>query len=161
MTSQIKRYIKDYSYPKYDDEDFISKLYKKREFYYFKVEERPVLTEYTDIQNYRSKNCTPNKNPTNQQLILPNFISSNTPYKGLLLMHGVGTGKTMTAIRIAEQFKDQIKKYNSKFIVLVPGPKTKKNFERELLDLPENTYLDKNLLKNMSKEEILKKKNNE
>uniref|UniRef100_A0A6C0H7J7 Helicase ATP-binding domain-containing protein n=1 Tax=viral metagenome TaxID=1070528 RepID=A0A6C0H7J7_9ZZZZ len=160
MTSQIKRYIKDYSYPKYDDDDFISKLYKKREFYYFKVEERPVLTEYTDIQNYRNKNCTPNKNPTNPQLILPNFMSSNTPYKGLLLMHGVGTGKTMTAIRIAEQFKDQIKKYNSKFIVLVPGPKTKKNFEKELLDLPENTYLDKNLLKNMSKEEILKKKRN-
>ena len=29
-----------------------------------------------------------------------------TPYKGLLLYHGVGTGKTCSAVTIAENFRD-------------------------------------------------------
>ena len=41
-------------------------------------------------------------------------------------MYGVGTGKTMAAIGIAEQFKEQIKKYGTKIYVLVPGPNTRK-----------------------------------
>jgi type I site-specific restriction-modification system R (restriction) subunit len=35
-------------------------------------------------------------------------------------MHGTGSGKTMTALKIAEQFKEQVKKYNTKIHILVP-----------------------------------------
>ena len=36
-------------------------------------------------------------------------------------MHGgVGSGKTMAALRIAEQFKEQVKKYNTRIHILVP-----------------------------------------
>jgi len=154
-----KRYIKDYSYPDYDDEDFLSKIYKKREFYYYKVPERPILKNYEDIKKYREEKCKGDiKEPTEQQSIIPNFISPNTLYKGILLMHGVGTGKTMTAIKIAEQFKDQIKKYNTKIVVLVPGPNTRKNIEKELLYSTNNEYLNMDLLKNMSKDEINKER---
>jgi superfamily II DNA or RNA helicase len=156
-----KRLIKDFSYPEYDDTDFLYKIYKKREFYYYKVPRREIFREedYDKIKNYRNEICKfDNKEPTEQQLILPNFISPNTLYRGVLLMHGVGTGKTMAAIKIAEQFKEQIKKYNTKIYVLVPGPNTKKNFEKELIFSTGNTYLNKNILHNMSKEEIDKEK---
>ena len=46
-------------------------------------------------------------------------------------MHGTGTGKTCTAIGIAEQFKEQVQKYNTKIYVIVPGTNIKENFKKE------------------------------
>lgn len=146
---------KRYLYPDVDDEDILSSLYKKREFYYYKVNPRKKLETYDEIKQYRDVNCTIDKDPREQQIILPYFINPNTPYRGLLIMHGVGSGKTMTAIRIAEQFKDQVKKYNTKIYILVPGPNTKENFKKELLTSTGNTYLkNKELLSQMTKEEV-------
>ena len=53
-------------------------------------------------------------------------------------MHGTGTGKTCTAISIAEQFKEQIK--SNTISCLVPGPILKK-IEKELLFVLGETYL--------------------
>ena len=147
---------KDFSYPDPSDEDMLSKIFKKREFYFHRVPERDIMKNYEEIEKYRAANCKEGeKEPREQQAILPNFISPNTPYKGLLLMHGVGSGKTMTAIRIAEQFKDQVSKYNTKIFVIVPGPNTKENFKNELIDTTGETYLkNKEALKQLSKEEI-------
>jgi hypothetical protein len=74
-------------------------------------------------------------------------------------MHGVGSGKTMTAIRVAEQFKDQVKKYNNKIFVLVPGPNTRENFKKELLTTTGETYIkNKEALNQMTKYEIEREK---
>ena len=74
-------------------------------------------------------------------------------------MHGVGSGKTMSAIRIAEQFKDQVKKYNTKIYVIVPGPNTRENFKKELLNSTGETYLkNKEGLNQMTKAEIDREK---
>ena len=56
-------------------------------------------------------------------------------------MHGTGTGKTCTAISIAEQYKEQVKKYNTKIFVLVPGTNIKENFKKALLFCTGGTYL--------------------
>jgi AAA+ superfamily predicted ATPase len=61
-----------------------------------------------DVQNYRQEKCTGKMVLQEHQNMLSNFINPSTPYKGLLLFHGVGTGKTCAAISIAEKFKDQI-----------------------------------------------------
>ena len=147
---------KDFSYPDPSDEDMLSKIFKKREFYFHRVPEREIMENYEEVEKYRAANCKSGAHePREQQAILPNFISPNTPYKGLLLMHGVGSGKTMTAIRIAEQFKDQVSKYNTKIFVIVPGPNTKENFKNELIDTTGETYLrNKEALKQMTQEEI-------
>jgi len=157
--NDINKYEKDFSYPLPSDLDFITKIYKKREFYYHRAPKREKMKNYREIKNFRSSICKVDKKPTEQQYILPNFINLNTPYKGILLMHGVGTGKTMTAIRIAEQFIDQIKKYNTKIYVIVPGPNTRENFKKELIYSTGNTYLKNiELLEQMSKEDINKEK---
>ena len=54
-----------------------------------------------------------------QQQWLANYIGSRTPYKGILVYHETGTGKTCTAISIAENFREELKKSNKKIIVLV------------------------------------------
>lgn len=153
---------KDFSYPDPEDPEFLTKIFTKREFYYHRVPQRDKMETYEEIQKYRQANCKQGEiEPREQQAILPNYISPNTPYKGVILMHGVGSGKTMSAIRIAEQFKEQIKNYNTKIYVLVPGPNTRENFKKELLSSTGETYLkNKELLSQMSKQDIEREKKN-
>ena len=157
--SKIK-YVKDFSYPNPNDENLLAKIFKKREFYYYRVPQRDKMETYEEIENYRSANCKHgNIEPREQQALLPNFISPNTPYKGVILMHGVGSGKTMSAIRIAEQFKEQVKRYNTKIYVLVPGANTRENFKKELLETTGETYLkNKEMLNQMSKQDVEREK---
>ena len=155
-----KKFTKDFSYPDPQDSEMLAKIFKKREFYYNRVPKRDKMETYEDIQKYRDANCKKGEvEPREQQAIIPNFINPNTNYRGVILMHGVGSGKTMTAIRVAEQFKDQVKKYNTKIYVLVPGPNTRENFKKELLSSTGETYLkNKEILNQMPKNEVDKEK---
>ena len=146
---------KDFSYPEPNDPDLLTKIFKKREFFYHKVPERKKMETYEEVQKYRDQNCREGEIiPREQQAIVPNFISPNTPYKGVILMHGTGSGKTGSAILIAEQFKEQVKKYNTKIFVIVPGPNTRDNFKNEILTWTGETYIkNKNILNQMSKAE--------
>jgi len=159
MSKKIK-FTKDFSYPDPEEPDLLAKIFKKREFYYYRVPQRNKMESYEEVQKYRTINCPKGEiEPREQQSILPNFISPNTNYKGAILMHGVGSGKTMTAIRIAEQFKDQVKKYNTKIYVVVPGPNTRENIKKELLNTTGETYLkNKEALNQMTKQEIEREK---
>jgi len=144
----------DYTYPTPDDPNFQSKIFKKREFYYHKIPKREKLKNYEEIKKYRDDICKGDFALREQQILLTNFLSPDTPYKGLLIMHGTGTGKTCTAISIAEQFKDQVKKYNTKIFILTFGPNNRETFKSELLFCTGETYLkNKDLLNQMTKSE--------
>ena len=43
--------------------------------------------------------------PMNHQLFVRDYLNITTPYRGLLLYHGLGSGKTCTSIGIIEGFK--------------------------------------------------------
>ena len=60
------------------------------------------------------------------QKFLAEFLNPKTPYKGVLVYHRIGAGKTCTAVRIGEEFK---KKRN--IIVVLPAS-LKGNFRTEL-----------------------------
>jgi len=60
------------------------------------------------------------------QKFLAEFLNPKTPYKGVLVYHRIGAGKTCTAIRIGEVFKKQ-----RKIIVVLPAS-LKGNFRTEL-----------------------------
>ena len=61
MSEKIKKLLKkDFSYPSTDDEDFQNKIYEKREFYYNRVEEPKVLTNYAELKKYRESICINN-----------------------------------------------------------------------------------------------------
>lgn len=86
---------KTYGYPKFDDPNLQSKIYKKREFYYYKLPDRPDLSNYDDIAEYRKTICEPSGGYLQHQAMLSNFINPDTPYKGVLIFHGTGTGKCL------------------------------------------------------------------
>ena len=146
-------------YPETNDESFSSKIFKKREFFYNKIPKRKILKTYEEIKEYRDDACNVDFKPKEQQAILSNFISPYSPYNGILVMHGTGTGKTANAILIAEQFKEQVKKYNTKIYVLTSGPNIRENFKNELLFATGETYLkNKGILDQMTRNEINREK---
>lgn len=87
---------KNYTYPEQSDPDIQHKLYKKRELYAYKSSERPNAKDYSDIKEYREKICGNNMSLYEHQAMLSNFINPDTPYKGLLIFHGLGSGKCLS-----------------------------------------------------------------
>ena len=109
-------------YPEYIDEFFNKKIYIKKEFNINKLE------AYTE-QAIQLRTSNQNFKITNTQAFIKTFISENTPYKGLLLWHGVGVGKTCGAISIAENFK------NKDINILLPSNTLKQNWRDEILNI--------------------------
>ena len=54
----------------------------------------------------------------NHQRLLKNFMNRETPYKSLLIFHGVGVGKTCSAVKISESFRDIYVRNNKKIIIV-------------------------------------------
>ena len=150
-----KLFKKNISYPKTTNKNFQSKIYKKREFYSHKIPEREQLNTYEEIKEYRDKICGKNIVPHEYQTFLSKYINPNTPYRGILIFHGVGSGKTCGSIKIAENFKPLVEKYGTKIHVLVPGSLVKENWKNEIVKCTGNTYLKvKNKNEFQSKNEI-------
>ena len=142
MTDNIKKLLKkDFSYPNINDNEFQTKIYEKREFYYHKIPTQPKIDNYPDLKNYREQSCSGNFNLQSHQSLLSNFINPDTPYKGLLIFHGLGSGKTCAGVAIAENFKTLVQKYNTKIHVLVPGPLLKESWKDEIITCTKETYL--------------------
>lgn len=140
-TNLEKEMQKNYSYPDPDDEDIQYKLYKKREFYYHKIPERPDLTSYADIKEYRDNICMRRFALHDHQELVSNFINPDTPYKGIILFHGLGSGKTCAGIAIGEKFKPMVQKYGTKIYILVNGPLLKASWREQLLKCTGETYI--------------------
>jgi len=133
---------KNYSYPNTDDPELLYKIMKKREFYYHRVPKRIELDNYKAIQNYRNNICDRSFSLYEHQAMLSNIINPNTPYNGMLIFHGLGSGKTCTGVAIAEKFKKQVHKYNTKIHVLVSGPLLKESWKHHLIKCTGDKYLN-------------------
>ena len=99
------------SYPDYSDTDFNTEISKKAEFFHCKG-----LLNLIELDN---RCFSKDFELGNHQNFLRNFMNKNTPYKGLLVFHGVGVGKTCSAITISSSFIDLYKKEEKKILCLV------------------------------------------
>ena len=121
-------------YPEVEDVDFDQRIYKKKEFYDTRYESNlySIMDDGQEHQDYLKERCDPNFfKLQNYQIFVRNYLSPATPYNGLLLFHGVGTGKTCAAIQIAEGFKDDVNKQGKK-ITVVASKVLQDNFKDNL-----------------------------
>ena len=100
-----------HSYPDYSDKNFNTEISKKAEFFHSKG-----LLNLIELEN---RCLSTNFELGNHQNFLKNFMNRNTPYKSLLIFHGVGVGKTCSAVTISNSFIDLYKKEDKKIICLV------------------------------------------
>jgi superfamily II DNA or RNA helicase len=103
---------------------------------------KKINTIYKDFKIPKKKKtfeefCFPKSfKPQMPQLMLSKYINPKTPYKGVLVYHRIGAGKTCTAVKIAEEWK-----HYRNIIVVVPAS-LKYNFRNELRSMcAENNYL--------------------
>lgn len=117
-------------YPDYADPEFAIRLYQKREFF----EARAVAAGVADGTVDPCSSAAAEKvfELTPVQRIVSRFLHPSTPYHSMLLFHGVGVGKTCSAVTIAEQFLEAAP--NKKVIVLVPQA-LQDNFKRTVFDM--------------------------
>lgn len=94
------------SYPNVNDDDFYKKISKKYKNYSVPKKKKSF-----------NKICYPKSYELQiPQLFLPKYINPNTKYRGVLVFHQIGSGKTCTSIRIAEAWKNK-----RRIIVVVPA----------------------------------------
>ena len=103
-------------YPEITDDEFYDKIYKIYKEYEIPKKKKTL----EDI-------CFPKKfELQNSQKLLGQYINPKSPYKGILVYHRIGAGKTCTAVQIGEAWKDY-----RRVIVVVPAS-LKGNFRNEL-----------------------------
>ena len=122
---QDQREIDGSLYPEITDEGFLKKLLKKREFRetkQAKITDETLEQNVCDVEEFEY---------TSTQKFVSQFMSPNTPYNGMLLYHGVGVGKTCTAVLAAESFLQLSPK--NKVYILAP-PAIQPGFYRTIFD---------------------------
>jgi hypothetical protein len=120
--------ISDFEYyPDINDPEFNQKIFNKKEFRdHITGKRTSVTSSLIDDMIFRK---TPSQNFT------ANFISENTPYNGILLWHGVGIGKTCTALSIAENFHDYVVTHKKKIIILTPSDTLRETWRNEIFNI--------------------------
>ena len=127
----------DYSgfqpYPIIED-DFISQLHEYKEFN-FPIQPPNPKTEEEVKQLVHDTDMLP-LSLTTYQMFVRNFMSNYTPYNGMLLFHGLGTGKTCSAITICEEYRNYLKTSGKqqRIFVLSMTDAIVKNFKYQLFN---------------------------
>ena len=174
-TSQQSKINSLFSYPSLDDENMMIKISEKREFYDSKAYEQNI----DKLNEIASKICSQDFQLAPHQIFIRNFLSKMTPYNSLLLYHGLGTGKTCSAIGVAEEMRQYMQQMNiRKKILIIASPNVQDNFKLQLFNesklkklengtwnistcVGKSLYKEINILNddNIEKEEILEKVN--
>jgi len=119
---------KNHLYPTLNDADFNMKIALKKEFNDAKYD-APIK----DVEHYSNElHSSTSFELQPHQLFVKTFLSSETPYKSILLYHGLGSGKTCSAIGICEEHRDN--SIAKKKIIIIASPNVQDNFKLQLFD---------------------------
>tara|TARA_B100001057_G_scaffold378319_1_gene383678 strand:- start:4477 stop:8088 length:3612 start_codon:yes stop_codon:yes gene_type:complete len=99
----------------------------------FKPYQRDLLDTKSDI-SCDTKNASTDFDLLTHQKVVRDYLNLYTPYRGLLLYHGLGSGKTCTSIAIAEGMKS-----NKQVFVMTPAS-LKMNFFSEMKKCGDDIY---------------------
>ena len=108
-------------YPDLDDSKFVEKINSLYEFLIHKIKENKVVNNTKEFDINTKKLCSEFEK-TYYQHFISHYISSRTPYKSLMLYHGVGVGKTCSAITLSENLLLTHSQYDEpKIWVIMPS----------------------------------------
>ena len=96
-------------YPDHRNKKFQSIIYHKKEFY-----SNQLFLDTSGIE----PPCNTEFSIKGHQSFLKNFMTKESPYKSLLIYHGVGVGKTCSGLTIAENFRDPLGRKEKRIIIL-------------------------------------------
>jgi len=95
-------------------------IYYKKEFHDYRLEDTEKRPEESGVY-------------MNHQIIMSRFLSSYTPYNGILVMHEPGTGKTCLSVAVIEKVRSE-SSYFKGALILMNNPNLIKNYKKELTE---------------------------
>jgi len=104
----------------YGDENFYQSIFQKKEFY---MDRLPRIETFPEAKGMLMKH----------QKLIAKYLSSNTLYDQLLLVHALGSGKTCAAIGAIEKIKRESNKFDGA-IIIANGKGLLDNFKQDLMD---------------------------
>jgi hypothetical protein len=117
-------------YPHILDPNFNVKIATKKEF-----ADNAYSTKPKDVIKESELLCNREFELAPHQKFVKTFMSSYTPYNSLFLYHGLGTGKTCSAISICEEIREYMKLMNTNSkIHIIASPNVQENFKLQLFD---------------------------
>ena len=121
----------EYLYPNLNDKEFNIRIASKKEFNDTKYDGEI----YESIEKQADALASADFELQPHQAFVKNFMSSQTPYNSLLLYHGLGSGKTLSAIGVCEEMRDYLKQMGiNKRIIIVASENVQDNFKLQLFD---------------------------
>lgn len=119
-------------YPTLVDPSFSEKIANKKEFNDTQYDGEI----FEDVKEHANDLITENfKTLRPHQSFVKNFLSFQTPFNSLLLYHGLGSGKTCSAIGVCEESRDYLKQTGlTKKNIIVASPNVLDNFKKQLFD---------------------------
>jgi hypothetical protein len=116
--------------------DYIARIFLRQ-----RAKDRDPLDEFDTDADLCAKQGDPSKNTTEllpHQKLVRDYLLVETPYRGLLFYHGLGTGKTCSSIGVAESLL-----HDKKVVVLLPAS-LQANFRQELRKCGDPIYMTNN-----------------
>ena len=157
MTSQGQN-KKDFKliYPEHGESDFGNRLTELPEYDIFYKKPISTIHSQEDFETYVNNACT-GFEKTLYQHFVQHYLSRRSPYKSLLLYHGLGSGKTCSAITIAESLLlDHSQKEEPKILVISPSA-LQTSFEEQIFSYSRFLDYGEEMLQNQCTEETYRK----
>ncbi len=106
--------------------------------------------ELSVLKTLREELCLSSKDfkLQSQQRFLRRILSPDNPVRNLLMVHGTGTGKTCTAVQVAEEFIIR-PEFQDKKVLVLANPPVQDNFKKEIFNVdklkqdPDGLFLSK------------------
>lgn len=124
----------DFLYPSLENPYFGKQVSLQKDFANLKFDGE--IVDKHDIKKVSDIICAnPEFELLPHQHFAKRFMSGQTPYKSILLYHGLGSGKTCSAIGISEEMRSYTKQtgVNSR-IYIIASPNVQDNFKLQLFD---------------------------
>ena len=119
-----------YLYPNLSDPNFIIKIAEKKEF-----NDTQYDGKIHNLEEYAQILCNSDFELAPHQIFVRNYLSNQTPYNSLLLFHGLGSGKTCTAITLSEEYRQYMKQLGSpQRIIVLANKNVQDNYKLQLFD---------------------------
>jgi hypothetical protein len=130
-----------YMYPVLSDPNFIEKISNKVEF--SSTQYNGHIDQTMSVEAYANKLSSAEYELQPHQLFIKNFLSIQTSYNSLLLFHGLGSGKTCSAIGVCEEMRQYLKHMEAgngprttmgNKIIIIASENVRNNFKTQLFD---------------------------
>jgi DNA polymerase III delta prime subunit len=127
-------------YPSLGDDDFRDRLVKRPDYQLFKSIRPPMLSrEEFDVL---SKEQCEGFEKTIYQHLMQHYLSMRSPYRGLLMYHSLGSGKSCSSITVAEAFLKTHRQGDEPSIIVVSTGTLHKSYEGQIFSISQKASLE-------------------